>query len=130
MYTTPLVIEPKSKILIEKIGTLYQVPNKFIEDYYNFYNMCYKTYFGINVEDVIKYLEIKQTEDFYKRIKNKFVLNKDYIIIIDNHFKVKNKKYSNYYISFDVFEKICMVSHSIKANKIKDYFIILRKFKN
>jgi hypothetical protein len=103
--------------LIDFLKKYTAISNKFIDEYYKFYNMCEKTYFGINVENVIKYLEIKQTEDFYKRITNKFVLNKDYIIIIDNHFKVKNKKYSNYYISFDVFEKICMVSHSIKADK-------------
>ena len=66
------------------------ISNKFINEYYKFYNMCENTYFGINVENVIKYLEIKQIEDFYKRIKNKFILNKDYIIIVNNHFKIKS----------------------------------------
>jgi len=116
--------------LVDFLKKYTAISNKFINEYYKFYNMCEKKYFGINIEDVIKYLDIKQTEEFYKRIRTKYTLNKDYIIIIDNHFKIKMKKYSNYYISFDTFEKICMVSHSVKADKVRDYFIILRKFIN
>jgi len=35
-----------------------------------------------------------------------------------------------YYVNLDTFEKICMMSKSKKANSVRDYFILLRKFIN
>jgi phage anti-repressor protein len=43
---------------------------------------------------------------------------------------MKGVRSAIYYISLDTFEKICMVSKSEKANSVRDYFIILRKFIN
>lgn len=52
---------------------------KFINEYYKFYEMCETTKYGINVEDVINYLEIKQTDKFYSNIRTKYIVNVDYI---------------------------------------------------
>lgn len=41
--------------------------------------MCETTKYGINVEDVINYLEIKQTDKFYSNIRTKYIVNVDYI---------------------------------------------------
>ena len=45
-----------------------------------------------------------------------------------NEYKIKNNKVSNYFVNLDTFEKICMYSHAKKANSVRDYFILLRKF--
>jgi hypothetical protein len=40
----------------------------------------------------------------------------------------KGGRYTLYYLNLDTFEKICMASKAEKANQVRDYFIILRKF--
>ena len=65
-----------------------------------------------------------------KRFIDKYKLNIDYIKNNNNINKKieKGDILINYMINLDTFEKICMMSKSLKANKVRDYFIILRKF--
>ena len=105
------------------------VNESFIDEYYKFYELCEKNYFGIDVDLVIKYLGIVKVEEFYERLRNKFKENIDYVKEIkQNTKKIKGYKIITYYINIDTFERICMSSHAIKANNVRDYFIILRKF--
>ena len=103
---------------------------KFINEYYKFYEMCETTKYGINVEDVINYLEIKQTDKFYSNIRTKYIENVDYIKRETQGKKIANQKMMNYYLDLNTFEKICLLSHAEKANSVRDYFIKLREFIN
>lgn len=104
------------------------IDDKFIDEYYKFYELCDNNVFGILLDDVIKYLKINKREKFYSRFRQNYTINKDYIIQTHNRKKEKGVAINEYYITLDTFEKICMLSKSSKANKIRDYFIILRKF--
>ena len=104
------------------------ISNKFIDEYYSFYEKSEKDKFGIKIEDVMKYLNIHNQNKFEERIRNIYTLQKDYIIIRLSEKLVKNKKGVQYYFSFDGFEKVCMVSNTEKGKQFRDYFIMLRKF--
>jgi len=84
--------------------------------------------FFIPIEDVTVYLGITNIYHFTERIRNKYIINSDYIIIKRKCESIKNVKDVFYFINFDCFEKICVQS---KKNKdIINYFIIIKKFIN
>lgn len=115
--------------LLEFLNKYTAVPQKFITEYYAFYEMCDGKHFGIELNYVIKYLQIKKLEKFYQNFINKYILNVDYVkYSIDNQRRKKNKQYIYYYITLDTFERICMMSKAKKAEPVRDYFIMLRKF--
>jgi phage anti-repressor protein len=103
---------------------------KFIDEYCKFYEMTDNKKFGIDLNDVIKYLEIKYDESFITNFRKHYKENIDYKYYLINRSekREKEKKYSLYLLSLDTFEKICMMSKTKKANSVRDYFIILRKF--
>ena len=105
------------------------INNKFIDEYFKFYELTIKNKYNIDLNLVIKYLEIKNNEIFIKRFKDKYIENVDYIKKSkDNKKKLLGDKIVIYYITLDTFEKICMMSKAKKANQVRDYFITLRKF--
>ena len=109
------------------------ISEKFIDEYYKFYEICEKHLFGILADNVAIYLGIENIKKFVERIREKYKHGSDYIIIRkkkkDKSVKgVKQDKETYYFLTFDCFEKICMMSHAEKANDVRDYFIILRKF--
>jgi phage anti-repressor protein len=106
------------------------ISEKFIGEYYKFYEICQTHYFGILVENVAKYLGITKIKKFLERIREKYEINKDYVIMRKKGKSAKGVQEAYYFISFDCFEKICMLSHAKKADEVRDYFIILRKFIN
>lgn len=55
----------------EFLKTYTGISIKFINEYYKFYEMCELTNFGIDVEDLITYLDIKNKNRFYENIKKK-----------------------------------------------------------
>lgn len=105
------------------------IPNKFIDEYYKFYEMCEYTMFGINGDAIVKYLSLVEVKKFYKRIRNNYELNVDYIIKRTETDSINSLK-NSYYFTFDCFEKLCMLSNTSKGVAVRDYFIILRKFVN
>lgn len=102
------------------------IPIKVIKKHLIFYDMCENNPFGINLEDVIKYLDIKKRESFLKRIRNKYQENIDYIKVTNKKFSKKGEIETFYYITLDVFENICMLSRSKNGDNIRDYFITMR----
>ena len=105
------------------------VSSKFIDEYYVFYEKCEMNKYGILLDDVETYLGIKKIEKFRSNIRKKYIENIDYVKIInEKKNRTRYDKYNYYYLSLDTFEKICMMSKSKKANSVRDYFIILRKF--
>jgi phage anti-repressor protein len=106
------------------------ISNSFIDEYFLFYDKCENKKFGIMLDEVLDYLDIKERKDFYSRFRKRYNVKYDYQILEFNYKKEKNKKNVIYYVSFDTFEKICMMSKAEKAEKVRDYFILLRKFIN
>jgi phage anti-repressor protein len=104
------------------------IPVKFIDEYYEFYELCKYNKIGIDANLVIKYLKIIDKHTFHKRLKNNFKINSDYIITKLNQKLQKGQQDTFYYISFETFEKLCMNSNSIKGEQFRDYFVMLRKF--
>jgi len=114
----------------EFLKTYTGVSIKFINEYYKFYEMCELTKFGIDVEDLITYLDIKNKNRFYENIQKNYIEGKDYIKKKLQEKKIIGTKNVIYYLNLNTFEKICMSSHAKKANSVRDYFIKLREFIN
>ena len=106
------------------------ISNSFIDEYLSFYDMCVNNQFGIDLDKVIDYLEIVKKEKFYKRFRGNYQEQLDYKILRFKQKSIRGVKDTKYYINLDTFEKICMMSKSQKANAVRDYFILLRKFIN
>lgn len=104
------------------------ISNKFIDEYYSFYERTINNKFGIKTLDIMKYLNINNRYKFEERIRNNYILNIDYIITKLSEKLEKGKTDSNYFITFECFEKICMNSSTEKGKLFRDYFIMLRKF--
>jgi len=119
------------KITLKEFLKKYTAINEnFINEYYKFYELCEQNKFGIELTSVAKYLDIKKKEEFYKSFRDKFKQNIDYI---KKEFDIHKRKkkgdiYVRYYMTLDTFEKICLTSKAEKANSVRDYFIILRRF--
>ena len=104
------------------------ISNKFIDEYYSFYEKTENNKFGIKLEEVMKYLNIQNTKKLKERLRNNFILRKDYEIIEYTHKSLKNQKDVQYMLSFEGFERVCMTSNTEKGKAFRDYFIMLRKF--
>ena len=68
------------------------IPQKFINEYYVFYELCINNKFGIPIVMVAKYLGIISQERLETRVRESFVLNIDYIIIRENQKSMKGIK--------------------------------------
>lgn len=131
---------------ISNITTNYEINYKnlknFIKNYninlsydiiyenYKFYELCRYEVFGIDVDYVIKYLEYKDIEKFYERLKANYILNKDFIIKRIKNPGSKTAKRVNYLITIDCFEKLCMLSRTLKSDNVRNSLIVSRKFIN
>jgi len=104
------------------------ISKRFIDKYFKFYDACENDKFGINVEDIIIFLKINKTEIFYKRLRKNYIEHLDYIVKYNNNKATKNIKLVEYFVTFITFEKICLMSRTEEADKVRDYFIKLRQF--
>jgi len=104
------------------------ISNKFIDEYYSFYEKTEDNKFGIKLEEVMKYLNIQNIKKLKERLRNNFSFRKDYEIIKYTHKSMKNQKDVQYMLSFEGFERVCMASNTEKGKVFRDYFIMLRKF--
>ena len=104
------------------------IPEKFINEYYNFYELCETNKFGIPIKLLVKYLGITSQDKLEERIRKEYILNTDYVIIRINQKSMKDVKDAQYMLSFECFEKICMNSSTKKGQEFRDYFVMLRKF--
>ena len=103
------------------------ISNKFIDEYYSFYEKSEKDKFGIKIQDVMKYLGIKNQDRIEERLRNNFILKKDYEIIRYIQKAEKNKKNVQYMLSFEGFEKLCMASNTKKGKQFREYVLIFHK---
>ena len=72
------------------LKTYTAISNKFIDEYYKFYELCENKTFGINAELIIKYLEYNDSKKFYERLRKNYKIEIDFIIKrkIQNHKKM------------------------------------------
>src|SRR5690349_16729423 len=106
--------------LVDFLKTYTAISHAFIDEYFTFYKACEIEHFGIKLEDVLDYLELKTRKKFYDRFREKYNVGIDYVIRRFNTKSEKSEKNAEYYISFDTFEKICMRSKSKKADAVRD----------
>jgi phage anti-repressor protein len=104
------------------------IPEKFINEYYEFYELCENNKFGIHIKIVLKYLDLTDLHKLEEKIRKLYILNSDYVIIRISQKSTKGIKDANYMLSFECFEKICMNSNTEKGKMFRDYFVMLRKF--
>jgi phage anti-repressor protein len=121
-------MDKKEKSLIPKISLLdflkrYTAGNeKFIVEYYKFYEACENVKYGIEIDDVLKYLGIINKDKFIILFRKKFTENVDYIREVKEHGKkMKGDTIVRYKIPLDIFEKICLESNAKKASNVRDY---------
>ena len=110
------------------LKTYTAISNKFIDEYYKFYELCENKTFGINAELIITYLEYNDSKKFYERLRKNYKIEIDFIIKRKIQKSQKNVRDTDYMLSLDCFEKICMESRTEKGKGVRDYFILLRKF--
>lgn len=79
------------------------ISNKFIDEYYSFYELCENNVFGIDSNKVIKYLKIKHARSFHEILRKNYILESDYIIQRLHQKSQKNTQDVFYYLSFDGF---------------------------
>ena len=84
------------------------ISEKFINDYYQFYELCESNSFGIESSLVANYLEYTDLRTFNEKLREKFILRSDYIIIRKIQKSQKNIQDTFYFLSFDGFEKACI----------------------
>lgn len=112
----------------EFLKTYTAISNKFIDEYYKFYELCENNVYGINAEQVIKYLNFINPRKFFERLKTTYKINHDFIIKRKIQKSQKGVRDVEYFLTFECFEKICMLSRTTKGDSFRDYFITLRKF--
>jgi phage anti-repressor protein len=105
------------------------ISKTFIDGYCVFYDMCnLQNKFGIEISAVMDYLQITKREMFMKRFVQNYKEGTHYIVENIPSKSTKGVKMIFYYLTFETFQKICMLSHSEKANSVRDYFVTIQKF--
>jgi superfamily II DNA or RNA helicase/phage anti-repressor protein len=112
---------------LKKLGTT--LSHEFIDEYAKFYDEGKKTKFGIDLEDVIKFLNISCTKMFYATFRKKYIKDIDYISERISGKSMKGIQQVKYYITLDTFEKICLFTRSNKRDQMRIYFIESYKIK-
>jgi phage anti-repressor protein len=92
--------------------------------------MCENDMFGIDALKIVKYLGMTNPTKFYERLRDKYILNDDYIIKKSLNKLNKGVQDTFYYVSFNGFEKMCIKSKTNKGNKIRNNYSTIRKFIN
>ena len=64
----------KNISLKDFLKTYTSISNKFIDEYYKFYELCEHDIFGINAELLIKYLKYKDSKKFYERLRKNYII--------------------------------------------------------
>lgn len=119
------------EISLRKFLKLYTaIPYKFIDEYMDLYDMGTKDIFGIDLELVETFLGISNKKSFYINFRKKYEEYVDYVTEHIGGKKMKDVQTTKYYISLNTFQRVCLSTHSIKGDEVRDYFICLGNFIN
>jgi len=98
-----------------------------IKEYLSFYDKCRTNSFGIELNDVMAYLDIDNRDSLKTKIIKNFQLDLDYIEKMKEIENTTNTYGTLIYVTFETFQKICMMSKTEKASKVRDYHVKLFK---
>jgi phage anti-repressor protein len=105
------------------------INEKFIDDFYSFYNDGKNEYdFTINLDNIAFWLDVKK-EHLKRLLESNFVLNQDYI---EEKKTVKGKgrgasNIKHVLLTYTCSKLLCMISKCEKANLVRNYYIELEK---
>lgn len=125
--------QPKSYTFVEFIKMHCIIENEFIDEFFSQFNENnINTYndFIIDLNILLKWLEIKSEKRFIENLRKRFKLNIDYIINITNSKTSEFSKKSEYFLTTESAKHICMTTKSLKGDKVRDYFIQIEKVLN
>lgn len=104
------------------------IDNKFIDDFYSFYDNGKNEYdFTISLELICNWLNIRK-DDLKRLLLSNFVKNTDFIEYKESGLKgigVNNR--IHVLLTYTCSKLLCMISKSEKANLIRNYYIELEK---
>lgn len=82
------------------------ISDTFIDEYMKFYDLCASRKFGIPLNDVIKYLKIRNTTRFYEKFRKNYNVSVDCVILKPNWNKNKDKDTKKSYIIYHMIRLI------------------------
>ena len=105
------------------------INEKFIDDFYSFYNEGKNEYdFTINLENIAYWLDLRK-DNLKRLLESNFVKNQDYVeskqTIKGQGRGVSNTKYV--LLTYTCAKLLCMISKCEKANLVRNYYIELEK---
>ena len=105
------------------------INEKFIDDFYSFYNEGQNEYdFTINLDNIAFWLEIRK-ENLKRLLESNFIKNQDYIET-SPEVKLAGRGTNNVKIvmlTYTCAKLLCMISKCEKASLIRNYYIELEK---
>jgi phage anti-repressor protein len=110
----------------ELLKVFTKIPNEFIDDFYDTFVSKHADHFSINLDTISKWLQSRKDE-LFRTLKRSYIQNIDY-----NVTQTRSKNGGNHYklvmLTIDCFKRLCMRSHSKKAEEVRTYFIELDDF--
>jgi phage anti-repressor protein/predicted GIY-YIG superfamily endonuclease len=104
------------------------IDNKFIDDFYTFYDDGKNEYdFTINLQLIAKWLNVRK-DDLKKLLISNFIENRDYVQIKESGKKGTGKNnLIHVLLTYNCSKLLCMISKCQKSNLIRNYYIDLEK---
>ena len=112
--------------LIEFLKKYSKVSNKFIDDFFNLYDINNKNNFIINLENIVKWLNTKKSK-IKETLLNSYQLNIDYIINKTSSNGKKGAPKEEILLTVKCFKLLCMQSRTQKAIEVREYFYALEE---
>lgn len=100
------------------------IDNKFIDDFYNFYDVGKNEYdYSINLEVIAKWMNVRK-DQVKKTLTDKFTENIDYIVIKETNLKGNNNKH-HVLLTYSCAKLLSLRLESSKGDEIRRYYIEL-----
>ena len=111
------------------IKTYSDVPNGFVDDFFNIKGTDSGNKFNINLDIVSKWLTVQKVH-LKRLLINNFEKDYDYVIefirLIHSNGKGSTRK-ENIFLTSDCFKELCMLSQTRKAREVRKYFLSVEK---
>jgi len=104
------------------------INEKFIDDFYSFYNEGQNEYdFTINLDNIAFWLEIRK-DNLKRLLESNFIINQDYIEYKQTGLKgIGKNNTKNVLLTYTCAKLLCMISKCENATIIRNYYIDLEK---
>lgn len=102
------------------------IDKKFIDIFFKKFKVGEELSYHIDEIDVADYLDI-QIKTLRNRLRNVYSKNDNFWENVD-YVRKKTNKGTKYFLNYECFEKICMMSDTERADSVRMYFAKLRRF--